>query len=122
MKKFFFSLSIAALFVLLQGCSGTKQVTNVLVYRAPYAGDVAIKGIGETIPENAVLLGSVSVGEAGFTKTKDCTYQAVISDARRLAAGMGGNTIVITEHKEPSEWTTTCHRIKANVYLVPENQ
>ena len=120
MKKFFFSLSIAALFVLLQGCSGTKQVTNVLVYRAPYAGDVAIKGIGETIPENAVLLGSVSVGEAGFTKTKDCTYQAVISDARRLAAGMGGNTIVITEHKEPSEWTTTCHRIKANVYLVPE--
>lgn len=122
MKKFFL-FSVATLLLLLQGCTGTKKVTNVLVYRAPYNGEVVVKGMGETIPEGSVLLGSVSAGEnGGFTRSKDCTYQAVIRDIMQLAAGMGGNTVVITEHKEPSEWGSTCHQIKANVYSVPENQ
>ncbi|MCM1168729.1 MAG: DUF4156 domain-containing protein [Bacteroides sp.] len=105
---------------LLCGCTGTKKVTNVLTYRTPYNGEVLVKGLGEVIPDGSVLLGSVTVGEnGGRTRTKDCTYQAVISDIRKLAAGMGGNAVVITKHKEPSEWRSTCHQIWANVYFLP---
>lgn len=116
--------SLVLLFpLLIVGCTGTKKVTNVLTYRTPYHGEVQVKALGEVVPEGAVLLGSVSVGEnGGMTRTKDCTYQAVIADIRNLAAGMGGNTVVITKHKEPSEWSSTCHQISANVYFIPENQ
>lgn len=116
MKRVLFCLFL--LFPLLfVGCSGTKKATNVLTYRTPYNGEVQVKGLGEIVPEGAVLLGSVSVGEnGGMTRTKDCTYQAVIADIRNLAAGMGGNAVVITKHKEPSEWRSTCHQISANVY------
>lgn len=122
MKRALFCLCL--LFPLLfVGCSGTKKVTNVLTYRTPYNGEVQVKALGEVVPEGAVLLGSVSVGEnGGMTRTKDCTYQAVIADIRSLAAGMGGNAVVITKHKEPSEWESTCHQISANVYFIPENQ
>lgn len=116
-KIFFMSILMVSL-SFMTGC-GTKQMSNILVYRTPYQGEVVIKGIGEQIPSNAVLLGSVSVGETGFTATKNCTYPMVIADARRLAAGMGGNTLVITEHKEPSVYGSTCHRIRANVYFIP---
>ncbi|MDE6494378.1 MAG: DUF4156 domain-containing protein [Bacteroidales bacterium] len=108
--------------LLFVGCSGTKKVTNVLTYRTPYNGEVLVKGLGEIVPEGAVLLGSVSVGEGGFTRTKNCTYQAVIADIRSLAAGMGGNAVVITKHKEPSVWESSCHQISANVYFIPVNQ
>lgn len=117
MKKVQYILLVLAL--VATGCAGTKKVTNVLTYRTPYRGEVQVKGLGEVVPDGSILLGSVSVGEnGGFTKTKDCTYQAVISDIRNLAAGMGGNTVVITKHKEPSAWGSTCHQISANVYWI----
>lgn len=117
MQKVHYVLLILAF--LLTGCAGTKKVTNVLTYRTPYHGEVQVKGLGEVVPDGSILLGSVSVGEnGGFTKTKDCTYQAVIADIRSLAAGMGGNAVVITKHKEPSEWESTCHQISANVYWI----
>lgn len=120
MRKFICQLGIVLMSVaLLSGCAA-KKMTNILVYRAPYNGEVTIKGLGEALPDGAVLLGSVSVGESGFTRQKNCTYQAVIYDAQRLAAGMGGNMIMITEHKEPSVWGSSCHQVKANVYSVPE--
>ncbi|MDE5543901.1 MAG: DUF4156 domain-containing protein [Bacteroidales bacterium] len=119
MKRVLFCLCL--LFPLLvAGCTGTKKVTNVLTYRTPYNGEVQVKALGEVVPEGSVLLGCGSVGEnGGMTRTRDCTYQAVISDVRSLAAGMGGNAVVITKHKEPSEWKSTCHQISANVYFIP---
>lgn len=103
--------------VLFAGCD-TKKMTNVLTYRAPYGGNVEIKGLGEAVPPESTFLGSVSVGESGFTRAKNCTYQAVINDAVYLARSMGGNLLVITEHREPNVWSSTCHQIAANVYWV----
>ena len=95
---------------------------NVLQYAAPYTGDVVIKGIGETIPENAVLLGNVFVGEDGFTANRNCTFQQVMADVKTLAREMGGNLIVIIKHQLPNtgKESSTCHQITANVYLIPK--
>lgn len=117
MKKI---LLLFAMFTLLASCD-TKKMTNVLVYRAPISETVEVKGVGESIPENATFLGSVSVGEKGATKTRNCTYQAVINDAMHLTRTMGGNLMVITEHKEPHTYGSTCHQIAANVYYVDRN-
>lgn len=105
----------------LSSCS-TRKMMNVLQYAEPYVGDITIKGFGETIPENAILLGNVFVGEAGFTATKNCTFQQVMNDVKTLAKEMGGNMIVITEHKIPNtgEKSSTCHQITANVYFVSD--
>ena len=83
MKKLKFLLFVLVIFS-LSGCS-TRKMMNVLQYAAPYTGDVVIKGIGETIPENAVLLGNVFVGEDGFTANRNCTFQQVMADVKTLA-------------------------------------
>lgn len=120
MKRLKLLLVALGLFSLL-GCS-TRKMMNVLQYATPYTGDVIIKGMGETIPENAILLGNVFVGEAGFTANRNCTFQQVMSDVRTLAKEMGGNMIVITKHQIPNteKESSTCHQITANVYLIPK--
>ena len=95
------------------GC-GTLKRTNVFKYRTPYSGEVTVVGVGSVELKNCEFLGSISVGESGFTRTKNCTYQAVINDAILLARSMVGNVICITKHKEPG-WSS-CHQIQCDVY------
>lgn len=95
------------------GC-GTQKRTNILKYRTPYSGEVTVVGVGVLNLTNSEFLGTVSVGETGFTSTKKCTYQAVINDAILLARSMGGNVICITKHIEPG-WSS-CHQIQCDVY------
>ncbi|NCA80374.1 MAG: hypothetical protein EOM76_09375 [Sphingobacteriia bacterium] len=111
MKK---KIILSIIVVLSVVACGTQKKTNVISYRTPYNGKVTVIGVGGEDFRGSEFLGSISVGESGFTKTKNCTYQAVINDAILLARGMGGNVICITEHKEPG-WST-CHQIKCDVY------
>jgi len=110
MKKFIY-LFLILLFI---SCSTSKQV-SVLKHMTPTTGEVKVLGVGQTIPENAELLGSIKIGDSGFT-TK-CSYSEVITDATNQAKSMGGNYILIIKHKEPDFWST-CHRLTCEVYLV----
>lgn len=112
MKKIIFLLFT----LVLSACSTSKQ-TSVLNYATPLpAGThVEIIGLGQQVPDGAKLLGSISVGDSGFTT--QCSYQEVVRDAINMARNMGGNVLQITEHKEPDIWTS-CHRIKADVYYI----
>lgn len=112
MKKIFGVL----LLLVLVSC-GTKKQTSVYQYSTPIqmSEKVEIISLGQTIPETAKFLGSVKISDTGFS-TK-CSYAEVIKDVEQQARSMGGNLIVIKEHKEPSVLGSTCHRIKADVYL-----
>lgn len=116
MKKIIFLLFT----LVLSACSTSKQ-TNVLNYSTPLPTEtpVEIIGLGQTVQKGAKFLGSISVGDSGFTS--QCSYQEVIRDAMNLARGMGGNIVQITEHKEPDLWST-CHRIKADVYYITKDK
>lgn len=96
------------------GC-GTSKKVSVINYYSPVSisEEIKIIGPGQKIPDNAKLVGSVKIGETGFT-TK-CTYKDVISDAENQARSMGGNLIYIKKHKEPDLWSS-CHRIEAEIY------
>ena len=114
--KTIFLLALVPFFI--TACK-TSKYTNIINYSTPLNKEVQVKviGIGQKVPDNAKLLGSVNIGDSGFTKTSNCTYQAVLNEAIEQARTMGGNLIQIIEHKEP-DFTSTCHRIKVDVYLV----
>jgi hypothetical protein len=101
--------------VLIVSC-GTMKTVSIINYSTPIDTKQAVEvmGIGQQIPSNYKLLGSIKIGDGGFT-TK-CSYAEVITDAQIQARAMGGNVLVITKHKEPDAWSS-CHRINADVYL-----
>ena len=109
MKRILFTVAVI---VALFGC-GTSKKVSVLHYETPTTEEVQIIGTGQTVPTGAKLLGSISIGDSGFT-TK-CTYAEVIKDAITQAQAMGGNILYIKKHREPNMWST-CHRIKCEVY------
>jgi len=113
MKKIVLILGTA---IVLFGCGTVKNV-NVLTYSTPLASNVPIEFMaqGQNVPNNAKLLGSINIGDSGFTV--NCSYQQVINDLQNQARKMGGNLLYITEHKVPDS-SSTCHRISANVYKV----
>lgn len=117
MKKNIFILLLGIVFI---SCSTSKR-TNVLNYATPLpiGTPVEVIGLGQKLPNNVKFIGSISIGDSGFT-TK-CSYQEVINDAINLARGMGGNIVQITEHKEPDLWST-CHRIKADIYYITKDK
>jgi len=96
---------------------GTSKKVSVINYSTPLATteQVNIYGASQQLPNGLKFIGSLSIGDAGFTT--NCSYSDVVTDAQNQARAMGGNCLVITKHTEPNIWST-CHRIKADVYLI----
>lgn len=102
--------------VLLFSCE-TRKYVSVLNYSEPTTEKVEVLGAGQIVPEGAILIGNVTVGDTGFTSSGNCTYAKVIQDATTVAQQMGGNVIYIVSHRTPDS-NSTCHRINVNVYKV----
>ena len=113
MKKITIPLFVIGL---LFSCGTTKNM-SVLQNFPPTQEKVEIMGRGQTIPDNAIMIGNIIIGDTGFTFAKNCTYSKVIQEASVMAQQMGGNTLYVVSHKEP-DFDCTCHRINANVYQV----
>lgn len=87
-----------------------KSLTNL----APDEKVVVI-ALDEPVP-NGKKIGSVKVGDSGFTN--DCGYNTVIDQAKAEARKAGGNGIKLTKVKEPSVLGSTCYRIQADIYII----
>ena len=117
MKRFYSLLFIA---VLLCSCNPTKRVSvSRNLPSLPPDAPVTVYPLSESMPEGAITLGTVKIGDSGFST--NCTYDAVIMRAMEMAREAGGNALKITEHRTPSFWTSTCHRITASIISVPED-
>ena len=66
-------------------------------------------------PANAKKLGTIKAGNNATTSK--CDYVAVIADAKRKAAKMGGNMVKITELISPA-FVGKCYKIQADVYTI----
>ncbi|MDC7217994.1 MAG: hypothetical protein PQJ28_03120 [Spirochaetales bacterium] len=77
--------------------------------------------LSESIPEAAIQLGEIKIGDTGFST--NCTWEVVIEKAKEEARKAGGNAIKITEHRPPSVMGSSCHRIKAAILKLedPDN-
>lgn len=79
-----------------------------------YAG--VVEGLNQVDLRNSRFLAKVKVGDLGVSL--DCAYPDVLNYAKQEARSIGGNLIVVTEHKQYQE-KSRCHRIKADIYVVP---
>jgi hypothetical protein len=111
--KFFLILGST---LLLASCSAKFTSSMQKIY-APldYREEVRVLEIGEKIPPNAEKLGTIKVGDSGFSV--DCNYATVLDKAKTESRRVGGNVLKITKHKRPDAWSS-CHRITVDVFKV----
>ena len=102
----------------LTSCSAKLTSSMQRIY-APldYKEEVIVFDLWEETPRDAEKLGTVKVGDSGFTI--NCDYAVVIDKAKTEARKVGGNAIKITGHKMPDGWSS-CHRITADVLRVDD--
>ena len=114
MKKIF-TFIFAVL--LLSSCkTHLKQVISMDDYYAP-VDEVTIISSGQTLPDNLIRVGSISVGESGWTPTEECTYQACMEAIRVAAKKNGAHVVYIVTIKEPDRvWGSTCYDITADFF------
>lgn len=105
--------------VMMTACS-PKVTTTILKDYGPadYDDEIAVVGLEDPAPDGAEMLGEIRIGDSGFS-TK-CTYEDVIDQAKLEARKVGGNVIKITEHKLPSAFGSSCHRIQAQILRVAD--
>ena len=80
-----------------------------------YKEEVRVFEIGEKTPPNAEKLGTIKVGDSGFSTI--CDYATALDRAVIETRKVGGNALKITEHKSPDIWSS-CHRITADVLRI----
>jgi hypothetical protein len=114
-NKFFLILGSI---LLLTSCSARLTSSLQKTY-APldYREEVRVFEIGEEIPPNAEKLGTIKVGDSGFSV--NCNYATVLDKAKTESRKVGGNVLKITKHKRPDVWSS-CHRITADVFKVDD--
>jgi hypothetical protein len=109
-------LLIAGTVLLLTSCS--PKLTSSLLKTYPplhYLEEVRVFSINESVPPNAEKIGTVKIGDSGFS-TK-CNYATVVDMAKIEARKVGGNVVKITQHNSP-DFYSSCHRIVADVFRV----
>lgn len=111
MKKI---LLISVIALLTISCGIRKQV-SIMQYRPSYEGDVTVLAEGQQVPDGAVFLGTVHVGEGGMTLS--CGYEKMMKACIAQTKRMGGNCLLVIKHGEPNFWTS-CHSFKVNVFWV----
>jgi len=115
MKKI---LPIIAIFAIILSSCGVKKTVSVIISQPPTTEQVQILGIGQQIPDGAILLGTISVGTTGFTSRGRCTYDRVLNYAITQAQAIGGNIMQIRLHTAPTPHNL-CHEITVDVYTLP---
>lgn len=109
----FIFFMMGAIVALLTGCQSTPRVIAELTehYPARQADFVMVYELGAPVPAEAKVIGTVKVTDGGMTPAYNCLYGNMVSLAVKKTAESGGNALRIDQHKEPSIWTSTCHRI-----------
>lgn len=107
----------------LTGCSSTPRVTADVTEQLPSqpVEKVAVYDTDASVPIGARPIGKVSVTDGGMTPTNKCLYGNMLALAVRKTAESGGNALHIDEHRTPSFWTSSCHRIWGTMYVLPDS-
>ena len=109
-------LMLVFILAFLPSCKSTQLKKNVYVdrYYTPTAS-VDVFQIGQELPKSIIRIGSVTVGEAGLTKTSDCTYEACLNAVKLEAKSAGADIVYIVSVQEPNGWSS-CYSITAELY------
>lgn len=111
------SLLVALMSVIIFNSCAPKVTTSISKTQATtnYNEDIVVYSVSDPFPENCEVLGTVKIGDSGFTMK--CNLEIVTNLAKIEARKAGGNAVKITEHKTP-DLISTCHRINASILKV----
>jgi len=105
--------------LLLAACSPRVNTSISKTYPPlDYKEEVKVFSLVDKYPENAIEIGTVKVGDSGFSVK--CGYDLALDNIKLQARKAGGNAVKITEHKPP-DFLSSCHRITAKILRI-ENQ
>lgn len=113
-------LLIAALLFPSVGCAPKIYSSFQKSYPArPEGSTVLVYNLTDTLPSQAEVLGSVEVRDNGLSS--NCGFRQVLQLAKDATNNAGGNGLILTWHKEPSTFGSSCHQIAASVLLLPDS-
>ncbi len=117
-KTLLFVLALVAVCV-MPSCSPRvhKHIIKEM-HPAPNDSEVTVYNIGEIVPENAEIIGNVSVLDGGFTT--HCDWATVIETAKQEVRAAGGNGIEILQHSFPGQNGSGCHQIVAYILNIDD--
>lgn len=97
--------------LILNACSASIS-TSISKQYPPldYREEVVVIGLKDPMPANAEEIGTVKIGDSGFST--DCGWDVAIEKASNEARKKGANAIKIIKHTPPN-LGSTCHRITA---------
>ena len=94
-----------------------KKNSNTLTDRLPQPNSIFIITKEDPDLGDSFLIGTIATKHNGFSG--DCNLRQVKRAAEKEAKEIGGNLIFITKHKLPNTLLNPCHRIRGNIYSVP---
>ena len=103
-------------------CSCSPKVhKHIIKEMRPVDNDteVTVYGIGDVVPENAEVIGNVSVVDGGFTT--HCDWETVLETAKQEVRAAGGNGIEIVQHSYPGQNGSNCHQIAAYMLNISDD-
>ncbi len=110
-KNFFYLAIMATVATFMNSCAPVVRTAVVKTYPAVAQDSVTVYWERSEVPKNSEELGSIVVTDGGTTLR--CDSLTVINLVKLEAGKMGGNATLITEHRHPSFWTSSCHRMAA---------
>jgi V8-like Glu-specific endopeptidase len=105
-------------FMLFFGC-GSSVITVVnRAYTSLSENElVTLYELNKPLPYGTEEIGSVKIGDSGVSL--NCGWDSVIETAKNASRKMGGNAIKVVSVQEPDP-ISTCYRIVAKIYRLPE--
>jgi hypothetical protein len=105
--------------VTMVACAPKVRTTLAKTYPTlDFKQEVTVIGISEEVPQDAIVIGSVKVGDSGFST--NWGWDVVIEKAKMEARKAGGNALKITEHKPPKLMGSSCDKITATILKIQD--
>lgn len=103
---------------LLLSCA-PKMGTTIISKQNPLPENEYVLVIDERDPffNDGIKIGTIKSSDNGFSK--NCSYDEIIENFKKICHQNGANILNIIEHKKPDQWSS-CDRIEAIIYKVPD--
>lgn len=121
MNSLFKNTTIFLLSLTLWFSCAPKLRSTITNPQEPLASDefVLVLGLEDPFKNDGIHIGTLKASDNGLSSK--CSYQEIMDHLIVLARESGGNILKITQHKAPDLYSS-CNRMEAEVYLVPNYQ
>ena len=117
MKKFLMVLFFLSFLLVSCGINITRPLISYKPYKValsqkPQDSKIDLYESDKAVTQSFQVLGELAFGDSGLSTR--CSYGEIMANAQEYARKVGGDALIILEHKHPG-LASTCHRMKFHV-------